>query len=223
MSRVRTIGGLASCVLLVAACSSSAGGTASAAPAESLVASLAPSAVVAPPSAMPSASPSAADLPTPEASSEAVAVPTVINPCDLVTAEEASALTGLTFPASTPSTLGGLAICSYGQEGNAFNVEVSVAPDAATAKKAEQEAMAQAKSDLPVNFKVTQLPGFAPGVDAAMAQFAGSLQGTTVSAIGIYLLKDAVFFDITDVAMGGSTPTAKALQDQAMTSLGRVP
>ena len=219
MSRVRMISGLASCVLLLAACSSSASGSASAAPPASLL----PSTAAVPASAEPSASPSAAATPTPEASSTATVVSTSIDPCTLVTAEEASTLTGLTFPASTASTLAGFEICDYGEEGNSFVVEVAVAPDAATAMKDEEQAMAQAQSDLPVAFKITRLAAFAPGVDAVMAQFAGSLQGSTVSAVGIYLLKGAVFFDVTDVAMGGKAPTAAAMQAQAEVSLGRVP
>ncbi len=199
MSRVRMISGLASCVLLLAACSSSVGGSATAAP------------------------PSAAAPSTPEASSAATAESTSIDPCTLVTAGEASTLTGLSFPVSSASTLAGFGICTYGEEGNSFVVEVSVAPDPATAKKAEEQAMAQAQNDLPVAFTITQLPAFAPGVDAVMAQFTGSLQGSAVSAVGIYLLKGAVFFDITDVAMGGPAPTAAAMQAQAVVSLGRVP
>ena len=220
MFRVRTISGLASCVLVLAACSASTGGSASAAPASPAPASAAPSA---PASSAPSARPSTAASPTGAASNAATAGPSAINPCTLVTAKEASTLTGLTFPASRESTLAGFKICTYGQEGNSFVVEAAIAPDAATAKKAEQQAMAQAQKDLPVAFKTTRLTAFAPGVDAVMAQFTGSLQGTTVSAIGIYVLKGAAFFDITDVAMGGTTPTAAALQAQAKISLARVP
>jgi hypothetical protein len=90
-------------------------------------------------------------------------------------------------------------------------------------EKARQAAQAQMQNEAPSGYTLTMLPGFAPGVDAAMAQTSASVHGKTVSGIGVYVLKGAVFFAVGDVGVGGTTPSAAAMQAQAQTSLGRLP
>jgi hypothetical protein len=220
MRRSQSLPALASCLLVVAACSAaSTTPTATVAPAASTPAvTLAPTAN---PTANPTAGPSPS--PSPSAPVEATGVPTAIDPCQLVTAKEAATLTGVPFGPGDESTSGITRLCSYGQEGNVFEVLVDQAPDAATAKAAEKAAEAEFAKSVPVGIKVTRLSGLEPGVDAAMADFKASAGGSTIAGIGIYLLKGAVFVAISDVAVGGTTPSASAMQDQAKVALGRVP
>ena len=226
MSRVRLTAVSLSCLLAVAACSSS-GGAQTAPPAASVaaVATAASAAPTAPPSTAASNAPSAAPSAQAAATPGSTAVPTTIDPCQLVTAQEASTLVGVTFGAGKENTAqSNMKVCTYGSPtGNDFNVLVAVAPDSATAKKNEQLAEAAMQKRAPAGFTVTMLAGFAPGVDATMARFSTSLLGKKVEGIGIYVVKGAVFFTITDVEVGGSIPSATAMQAQAMTALGRVP
>jgi hypothetical protein len=208
----------------LAACNASASGSPAPATAAAVIPSAAESATT--PSATPAAS--ASDAPEPSEVAGATAVPTTINPCDLVTASEASALTGATFASGQVSTTENHGrLCAYGQQGVVFQVFVVVAPDAATAKKQEPAFKAELEkgaseagiSDL----KLTELPEFQPGVDAAVVSGSVKAGGLSVKAIALYALKGAVLVAISDVSIGGSVPTSQAMQDQAKITLGRLP
>ena len=179
------------------------------------------------PTATPAPETSSTTSESPEASL-ATAVPTDIDPCQLITADEASQLVGVKFGAGKESTTdNNLKICSYAGPGpNIFTVEVAVAPDVATAQAAE----AQAKADLDAkasqgglpNLKVTELPGFADNTDAAM------LEGSTskpfaVDARAMLLLRGVEFVAFSDIAVGGQAPSAADMQAQATTVLGKLP
>lgn len=206
--------------LVVGACSSS---TASTAP--SLGSNPSPEV-----SAASTEGPSASPESTAAAASGApqtTAVPTDIDPCQLVTADEASKLAGTTLAAAKPSTENGSRICTYGAEGIVLEVLVAVSPDAATAKAQEPGFKSKleqgvAKAGM-VNPKLTELPNFEAGVDAAVLSGQGTVSGVSVSGIALYALKGAVFLAISDIAIGGSAPSSDALQAQAHTSLGRLP
>jgi hypothetical protein len=225
MSRVPTFLTLASCLVILAACSSSSGASASAAPSPSAAAS-SPS-MAASPSAEASPSPAMASSPSAEASSGPTAVPTSLDPCQMVTAQEASALAGVTFGAGSESTDQNTKICSYGQEGIVLEVLLSVAPDAATAKSQEPAFKAELESGVAqagiVNPKLTELPNFQDGVDAAVVEGSASVAGKTLGGIALYALKGAVLLAISDVSIGGSVPTSEAMQAQAKVSLARLP
>jgi hypothetical protein len=186
----------------------------------SLEASMAPAES---PSAMPGQSATAAASEAPQVT----AVPTSIDPCQLVTKDEASTLAGATLSAGTVSTENNTRICSYGAEGIVLEVLVAVAPDAATAKAEEPAFKAQLEQGAAqagmVSPTLTELPNFEAGVDAAVVSGHASVSGTAVSAIALYALKGAVLIAISDIAIGGSTPSSDAIQAQAHTSLARLP
>lgn len=233
MRATRVVAAFCVAVLVLGACSSSSSsGAKSAAPAASAAAA-APSAP-APSAQLPVASVGPASLApvpsapsaAPPATAEATAVPTSLDPAQLVTAAEAGKLAGASFgPCVETTTPGNGKYCTYGaQTLNVFSVAVAQAPDVATAKQAE----AAFEADLQqvshgVNMKVTEMPGFADGADAAVAQGSITVSGETISASAIYLLKGTVFVGMSDVKLGGSAPSAAALEAQAKVVLGRVP
>jgi hypothetical protein len=217
--------------LLLAACSAS---TTSSEPSLAIAVpapSLAAASPTAEASVAPTESPSAApeDNATAEASAaaQATAVPTDIDPCQLVTTDEASALAGMKLAAGTVSTANNTRICSYGAEGTVMQVLVAVAPDAATAKAGEADFKAQLERGAAqagiVHPKLTELSDFEPGVDAAVISGDVDVSGTKVSGIALYALKNAVVVAISDISLGGSAPSSDAMQAQAHTTLSRLP
>lgn len=223
VSNARALGALLTLsAIVLGGCSSS---TASLAP--SLAPATPPAAASAAPtesaSVAPAASPTAGAPETPQPT----AVATDIDPCQLVTKDEASALAGATLAAGTVSTENNNRICGYGAEGIVLEVLVSVAPDAATAKAQEPAFKAQLEQGAAqagmANPKLTEITDFEPGVDAAVISGNATVNGTKVSAIALYALKGAVLIAISDIALGGSTPSSDAIQAQAHTTLGRLP
>lgn len=226
MSRVRTIAGLASCVLVLAACSSSVSSSATPSASSSpAVSAAAPASAPASPSAAATTSPSpAAASPSPAASSGATAVPTSIDPCQLVTSEEASKLGGVSFGAGKESsTPGNDKMCTYTSLASSvasFSVSVLQAPDVATA----QAGKAQAEADLQKissKLTVTQLPNLADG--AAVIEGSLSIGGHTENVASIFALKGTTAFGFGEVIFDHPAPTSAALQAQAQIVLGRLP
>jgi hypothetical protein len=213
---VLSIAGLAAC--------SSAGGSAS------------PStAVVPPPSAttMDTAAPSAFEAPSAAASEPAdasagpSAVATSIDPCQLVTADEVAALTGSQFgPPSSTTAENNSRICDYGQEGLGFDVVVVQAPDAATAKQQEPAFKAQLEktatdAGIP-NIKLTELPNFEPGVDAALLR-GTTINGTPFGGVAFYALKGPVLLALSELTQGSPSTSDAAIEAEAKIALGRIP
>jgi hypothetical protein len=185
-----------------------------------------------PTASLPVSQPLATPLPTaatsaPPSFPDATAVVTALDPCQLVTAQEASTLAGATFGAGKESTTEGNAkICTYGaQTANVLNVYVVQAPDVATAQKAEAAALAAAeavaqKQAPGVSFSQTELANFADG--ALVVTASATISGQTLAISGIYVLSGTTFFAITDVVLNQSAPTSDALQAQARVVLGRI-
>jgi hypothetical protein len=185
-----------------------------------------------PTASLPFSQPLATPLPTAATSApptfpDATAVVTALDPCQLVTTQEASTLAGATFGTGKESTTEGNAkICTYGgQTSNVLNVYVVQAPDVATAQKAEAAALAAAKAvaqkQAPgVSFSQTELADFADG--ALVISASATISGQTLAISGIYVLSGTTFFAITDVVLGQSAPTSDALQAQARVVLGRI-
>ena len=163
-----------------------------------------------------------------------------LDPCQLVTAAEASSLAGATFSTGTEQTntdtAGGGSTsrtCVYGGATlNVFEVTVAQATDASTAQAdwSTQQARVQseiskASSQLPAgtafNFNVNDTS--VSGADkAATVAATTTVSGHTLAISGIYLLKGAVFVAFTDLVLGTSPPSVSAMESQAATTLGRV-
>jgi hypothetical protein len=192
------------------------------------------------PSPSPASGTPAAATPTESATVEATAsgtteqsgAPTSLDPCQLVTLSEASALAGATFTTGKEDTTsGGAKTCVYGgQTLNVFQVLVAQAPDAATAQSQWTELQAQAEgalksgapSGINVSLNVTDVT--VAGADkAAVATASATISGTTLAISAIYVLKGATFFSFSDLVVGSAAPSASALQAQATTTLGRIP
>ena len=214
-------------VVIVTGCSSSPGAQSPSAPA-SAPASVAPASATEAPSPTPEAtatSPSPSPAETPEASLP-TAVPTSIDPCQLVTQDEASKLAGASFGSGKESKGDNNAnFCTYGAGATIFQVSVIVAPDTATAAAAK----GQFKDELSkfqggeFNIKSTSLPDFASGVEAGVTTGSTSSGGISAKLIAIYFEKGLVFVGLSDVSVGGGVPSSDAMQAQAKVSLGRLP
>jgi hypothetical protein len=198
-------------------------------------ASTAPSSTVVPPPAgtattEPSASeaPSAAASEPADASAGPSAVATSIDPCQLVPVDEVATVTGIEWGSSQPSSTtmdNNGRICEYGQEGIEFDVIVVQAPDAATAKAQEPAFKAQLEktatdAGIP-NMKLTELPNFEPGVDAAVLRGA-TTSGTPFGGVAFYALKGAVLLALTELT-GPPIVSDAAMEAEAKTALGRIP
>jgi hypothetical protein len=178
--------------------------------------------------------PTAAPVPTATLAPAAVlpqsaqVVATPLDPCQLVTQAEASALAGTTFGAGQErSNPEGLKICAYStQSSNVFTVEAAQATSVAEAQNYKDQFLAELQSNLgqlsDQGINVTQLPNFADGAVLASASFSG--QGISMNGSAIGVLKGTVFFGFSDVVIGGgAAPTSDALQSEATTVLGRLP
>ncbi len=215
---VRRVAAVALVGLVAAAC-----GTSSSSPAGATGTPLpiAPAPVTPAPVTPAPATPAPTDTPAPI--SQVTGVPTSLDPCQLVTSQEASQFAGASYGAGVESTTsGGGKICTYGgQTLNVFMVIVGQAPDVATAQagKAEAEAAIQQQAGKAIPF--IELPTFADG--AAYVSGTITVSGQSFSAGAIYALKGTIFFGFSDVALGKAAPTLAALQAQAQTILGRLP
>ncbi|HEX5241524.1 MAG TPA: hypothetical protein VFW20_11060 [Candidatus Limnocylindrales bacterium] len=154
---------------------------------------------------------------------EVTAVPTAIDPCQVVTQSEASALAGTSFGAGEETTTSGNAkICTYGSQTlNVLNVDVALAPDQATIAAGEAEVESQLQQSVSEGLTKTDLTGI--GDKAVYLAASQTISGQTVSVAAIYVVKGLTFLAISDVVAGSPAPTLAALQAQATTSLSRLP
>jgi hypothetical protein len=154
---------------------------------------------------------------------EVTAVPTSVDPCQVVTQSEASTLAGTTFGAGVSTTTSGNAkICTYGgQTLNVLNVDVALAPDQATIDAGEAEVEAQLEQSVSEGLTKTDLTGI--GDKAVYLAASKTISGQTISVAAIYVVKGLTFLAISDVVAGAPAPTSAALQAQATTSLSRLP
>lgn len=175
----------------------------------------------------------AGESPSPTAPAQVTPSATAnLDPCQLVTQQEASQLAGTTYAAGKEEAISSASsMCTYGaQTLNVFTVDVAVAPDATTAQAdwAQEEAKAQAGLQQLVaeaGGSVTLDAGdiTLPGADkAATAIATATISGQTLNITAIYVLKGAVFFTFADLVAGKQAPTASAMAAQAETVLTRV-
>jgi len=172
------------------------------------------------------------DSGSPPPDSNPLVAPTALDPCQVVTSDEASALSGATYSAGTESTTqDGGKLCVYGaQTTNVFMVLVAQAPDADTAQAewAQEQAQVQSviQNGLPggvsINLNVTDLT--LDGFDqAAIAQGSRPTPAGTINGSACYLLKGPTFVAFSNVLLNNPAPSSDALQSQAQTVLGRLP
>lgn len=215
-------------IVALSACSSSGSPAPSGAPVA--VVPSAPASLEPAPSTAPIAS-SAADSPSPlasDSSAGATPVPTSIDPCSLLTQAEATTLLGTDPGPGKSSTLeNNDRMCSYSQGTQVLELLIAVEPDAATAKAGEpafQATLEHAANDAGLGSpKLTELPNFEDGVDAALMSGSASAGGMKISAVALWALKGAVIVAISDVSLGGTPPSADNVQAQAHTTLARLP
>lgn len=157
------------------------------------------------------------------------AVSTALDPCQLVTAAEASALAGTTFGAGAEEPNGSGKRCVYGaQTQNVFTVEVVQAQDAATAGAAWTSAQTEAHSAVaqavPQGVRLSLVTSDNAGVGDKSSTVFGStsLMGHSFGFSGIYVLKGPTFFAFQDLVLSAAPPSVARMTTQANTTLGRV-
>ncbi len=228
LARAGTLRGLAalSVAVTVAACSSSA--APSTEPSQSVLAAT-PVVTSAPvteapatPTAVATVAPSAADTAAPTFLA-ATGAPTSLDPCKLVTAQEASQLAGASYKSGTEETTQGNGkYCWYGANTvNVFEVVVIQAPDAATLQTDKAAALAQLEQKAGGPVKTSMLSGV--GDEAAFLSLSQTISGQTLNGSGIYVVKGLVFFAIVDIVLGKPAPSSAAMQAQAQTVITRLP
>jgi hypothetical protein len=181
-----------------------------------------------PSSASASAAPSSAPSSAPASQS---GVATSLDPCQLVTSSEASALAGTTFGAGKEETNGSNGKeCVYGsQTTNVFTVEVGQDPDPAAAQadwskeRARAQRLLTKKLPAGISLSVNTQDVSGLGDRAATATGSASAAGQTIGFSGIYLLKGATFVGFQNLLLGHAAPSASALEAQAQKALARVP
>lgn len=155
--------------------------------------------------------------PTPQASGVVVSY----DPCVLVTASEATALTGVNSGPGKEELANQTKECIYGyQTTDVFTIGIVQAPDLATAQTDQTQAEAALQKAAGKGLQVTQVQGV--GDAAAELQASYSSNGTTLAGCGIYVLKGTTFFFISDLVVNRACPSNAALQGQALTVLGRL-
>jgi predicted pyridoxine 5'-phosphate oxidase superfamily flavin-nucleotide-binding protein len=169
---------------------------------------------------------------SPSATPSATAKATTLDPCQLVTAAEASALSGASFGAGLEETTGTNGTgkrCTYGaQTTNVFFVQVATAATASDAQAAWATEEAEADAGLAAGFPaqasavVTKTDVTGLGDRAAVGTGSATIEGQTISGGVIYLLKGPNFLAFGDLTLA-TAPTADALKAQAATSLDRMP
>jgi hypothetical protein len=169
-----------------------------------------------PPTAAPSAAP---------ASSSAAAAPqsstvTTLDPCQLVTAPEASTLTGVSYGSGkAEADPGGARRCVYGyQTKNVFLVIVVQGSSTDQVKAAKDQIRAEAEQALGGQVAMTQVSGV--GDDA---EFIQGPSGAPIGISGLYVVKGTVGFALVDTLVGGTPPNQATLTGQANTVIGRLP
>lgn len=162
-------------------------------------------------------SPTPSTPPSPSASAK----PVSYDPCVLVNVQEASTLTGVNYGPGMEQPANATKLCVYGyQTTDVFEIGIVQAPDLATIQADEAQAKAALQQSAGNGLAFTDVQGV--GDAATEVQASKSVNGTTLSLCGIYVVKGTIFFFITDVAANHSVPDNAALQGEAMVVLGRL-
>ena len=155
----------------------------------------------------------------------AAAVPTPLDPCQLLPSQEASTLTGASFGAGVEDTLdGGSKSCTYGANTtNVLYIIVAQAADVAAAEAAQQQFI----DDIQANLQQMVSSGvtFSPVANFADAAIVATLNLSAINVNGgaFGFRKGTIFFGFSDLVQGGPAPSKDAMQAEATTVLGRLP
>ena len=202
MGRVRSAV-LACSVCLLAACSGGA--------TPSLPSGTNGGVVLTPPSTAPSESPSASASESAALSGSASTVPTSIDPCQLLTNDQAGMVNGETYGNGVGHASGNFKLCVWQNTSAHASVTVELVVTAGDTQAEQDYALAQAQNH---GFAVEQLTGVG---DAAVIARAPNL----VKTGGIYVRKGATFFDV--VYLNGTVPTDDQLTADANIILPELP
>ena len=174
----------------------------------------------------PNPSPTSTTRPTSTASQTRGSSPvlTSIDPCRLLTLEQASALNGVPYKGGDAQTLtNGLSVCSWDNADAPATVEVGFSfwPSAAAAQVAYDAALASASAG---GLTVTPVAGLADG--AAITRQTPTPNATGAGnlfsgADNIFVLRDALFLMVG--YYNGAAPTDTALEAAASLVLGELP
>lgn len=176
--------------------------------------------------------PQSASTAAPKSAVNPNATPTPLDPCVLVTSQEASSLAGASYGAGVAQTYdGGSKGCVYGyQTLNVFSVLVAQtdSPQTAQAGWAQEQAKAQAvlaqvtgAGTVTINQNdVSNLNG---ADRAAVGSGSFSVSGHTFGVGVFYLIKGATFVTFSDIVFGQGGPSVSVMESEAQTVLGRMP
>jgi len=169
------------------------------------------------PTTLPTSSPTA----QPSTDDSGSGVPTTIDPCELVSRQEAATLLGVAVGAGVEDSVpNGMRSCTYTAAGqHVFKVIVVQAATVEQAKAVKNDMRAEAEQalqDTPLTF------GPVAGVGDDAESIHGAL-GLGVSASGLYVLDGKVGFALVDLALGSQPPTTADLIDSAKTVISRLP
>jgi hypothetical protein len=163
------------------------------------------------PSATPSPSAAATASPTPLGGTGGSGSPLPIDPCSLLTTDQASAINGVSYAAGVSHVMGtGSVECVWQSNSPHASVVVQVAilPSVSEAEVAYAEAQAQLQGAT-----VEKLSGFAD--EAAIVRSSAAQTG------GIYARDGSTFFDV--VYLNGTVPSDDQLKYAATLVLGALP
>lgn len=162
-SKLRCVAILSLAVGLAACSTTGAGASGSVVPTLPIAVALPPASFVIPP-ASPSAAPSTGPTASPDASSGPPPTPNAIDPCSLLTQEEASTLMGKQLGAGSPSLAGHNRVCTFKSGLTEVKVILApTAPDVATADAVYDDAVAQAAPLVVKNLSMFDRSGYGDG------------------------------------------------------------
>lgn len=173
-----------------------------------------PTPAATPTATAPTTAPATAPAPSTTASAS-----TTIDPCQLVTQQEASQVTGASFgPGKLEVDSPASRRCIYGAQ--THNVYEVIVAQATTVKQAQTE-KAQLLAQLGTKLPLTPVPGLAD--DAQAIRTSLSANGGTLNISALYVLQGTTGFALVDETNSPSFPTTADLVAQATTVLGRLP
>jgi hypothetical protein len=151
------------------------------------------------------------------------AVATVVDPCELLTAQEASTLTGTDYGAGKEATLPNhVRTCTYLNPPDPTQVTVTVvqAPDVATAQAAKKQFVNTIKRKMPSDFTSTT---FDMADGGAILRASATESGMTLNVAAVFVLKGTISFGVSELVVGSQPASDDALKSLAQTVVGRLP